>query len=390
MSGFKKAVRTQRPLRMAIYGPSNSGKTFTSLMIARELAGPDGMVALIDTERSSASIYAKDPKTGKGFEFDTQSLTDYAYTDYIALIEQAGEYDMLIIDSISHAWDGEGGILDIVDDVTASQKGKPDSFRAWASPKVKAAEAALWKAVLGFPGHVIVTMRAKTVYERSKDERGNTRIEKLGLGPIQRGGIEFEFDVIAEMDKQHYFEIVKARDPERKLDDLRIHEPGVEFAQTLKDWLDSGSTPAEDYGKRIGAICVRISEEMGESLADVKQKAWKWIRIHHETEDLSKIHAEDLAQIPEQLWETYGPGTPEEQRQVRMGEREEGQADCRAQLREVVDRNGGLDADYIWSEICNRSKGDEPTDKEVVYFTNHIDKHPDLWQKPKAAVAEER
>ena len=75
MSKFKKAVRTQRPLRMAIYGPSNSGKTYTSLAIATELAGPSGKIALIDTERSSASIYAKDAKTGNGFNFDAAPLT---------------------------------------------------------------------------------------------------------------------------------------------------------------------------------------------------------------------------------------------------------------------------------------------------------------------------
>ena len=51
MGECRKAVREQRPLRMAIYGPSNSGKTFTSLMIARELVGPDGTIALSDTER---------------------------------------------------------------------------------------------------------------------------------------------------------------------------------------------------------------------------------------------------------------------------------------------------------------------------------------------------
>lgn len=325
MSGFKKAVRTQRPLRMAIYGPSNSGKTFTALMVARELAGPDGKTALIDTERSSASIYAKDPETGKGFEFDTQSLTDYAHTDYIALIEQAKDYEVLIVDSISHAWDAKGGILDLVESVVSGQGGKKDSFRAWSDPRVRGAEDRLWGAVLGFPGHVIVTMRAKTAYERSTDSNGKAKIEKLGLEPRQRSGVEFEFDVIAEMDKEHWLEVDKARDPEGKLEGSRIHKPGVGFARILKSWLDTGSSPAEDYTERIMAACEKIAKLMGQSVADVKIQAWEWIQIQYSTENLDSIPNEDLAQIPGKLMDTFGPGGMEEQRQSRMAQREEEQ-----------------------------------------------------------------
>lgn len=322
MPGFKKATRTQRPLRMAIYGPSNSGKTFTALMIGRELAGPDGTIALIDTERSSASIYAKDPDTGKGFEFDTQSLNKYTHTDYIALIEEAKNHDVLIVDSISHAWDATGGILDLVESVGKGQTGKKDSFRAWSDPRVRVAEDRLWAAVLGFPGHVIVTMRAKTAYERSTNERGETKIVKLGLEPRQRKGIEFEFDVIGEMDKDHYLLVDKARDPEGKLEGKRIHKPGVEFAATLKSWLDTGSSPAEDYTERIMSACVEIARLMDKPVAEVKEQAWEWIQIQYSTEDLGSIPNEDLAQIPTKLMDTFGPGDMEEQRQSRMVDRE--------------------------------------------------------------------
>lgn len=388
MSEFKKAVRTQRPLRMAIYGPSNSGKTFTSLLIARELVGPDGTVALIDTERSSASIYAKDPKTGKGFEFDQAPLTAYTHTDYINLIEKAHDYDFLIVDSISHAWEGNGGILDLVEEVTNHQTGKnKDSFRAWASPRVKTAESRLWAAVLSFPGHIIVTMRAKTAYERSTGPDGRAKIEKLGLEPKQRSGIEFEFDVIAEMDKEHWLEIDKARDPEGKLEGQRIHKPGAEFVKILKAWLDSGSSAAEDYEKRIGLACEEIARLMDTPIETIKKRAWEWIKLQHDTDNLSSIRNEDLAQIPGKLMDNFGPGDLEEQRQSRMAEREDNDKPlepttdwCYDRLSLVVEENE-LDKEYIWSEICNRSKSDEPTLKELGYFVDHITKHPDLWQK---------
>lgn len=318
MSEFKKAVRTQRPLRMAIYGPSGSGKSYTGLFIARELVGPDGTIAVIDTERSSASVYAKDDETGQGFDFDTVSLANYTHTDYIKLITQAKDYDVLLIDSISHAWDAKDGILDLVETVVKGQSGKKDSFRAWSDPRVRTAEDSLWDAVLGFPGHVIVTLRARTTYERSVDERGNTKIVKLGLEPRQRKGMEFEFDVIAEMDKEHYLEVDKARDPEGKLEGKRIHKPGKEFARDLKAWLDSGSSPAEDYEKRILKACEEIAKATGDTLAHVRTKAWEWIKLQYETEDLSTIRNEDLDQIPDKLIRTFGPGNAEEQRQLRQ------------------------------------------------------------------------
>lgn len=322
MSGFKKATREQRPLRMALYGPSGSGKTFTSLMIARELVGPDGTIALIDTERSSASIYAKNLRTGKGYDFDTASLTDYSHSDYIALIEQASEHDALIIDSISPAWEGKGGILDLHSIVVAGQK-KKDSFAAWGDERIKKAERALWDTVLEFNGHVFVTMRAKTTYERSTDDRGKAKIEKLGLEPKQRSGIEFDFDVIAEMDKNHWLEIDKARDPEGELDGSRIHKPGIEFAQKLKQWLDSGSTPTQDYERRITVVCEEIAGLMHEEVASVKLKAWKWIQLQFDIntkEEMATISNEDLATIPEKLLANFGPGAEEDQRQMRQGE----------------------------------------------------------------------
>lgn len=387
MSKFKKAVRTQRDLRMAIYGPSNSGKTFTALMIARELVGPDGTIALIDTERSSASIYAKDGDTGNGFDFDAAPLAAYGHTDYIALIEQAKDYDLLIVDSLSHAWEGKGGILDIHSSVVEKQKGTKDSFGAWRSPKIRTAEESLWAAVLDFPGHIIVTMRAKTAYEISKDERGRAKIEKLGLKPNQRSGLEFEFDVIAEMDKEHWLEIDKARDPEGKLEGQRIHKPGVKFAKTLKTWLDSGSSPAEDYEARIGLTCEEIAKLMGEDINDIKQKAWDWIKLQYETRNLSDISNEELAKIPERLIDNFGPGNLEEQRQSRMADREEeAQTEDNPESREELfsDINASvdqydLDKKYVWAEMRRRAKGAQPTNEELGHQAKHIAEHPELW-----------
>lgn len=270
MGSFRKAVRRQRPLRMALYGPSGSGKTFTALTVARGLVGAEGKIAVIDTERSSATIY-------DSFGFDSAPLTHYAHTDYIALIEEAGKngYDALVIDSMSHAWEAEGGLLSLVEEVKRGQR-SDNGIQAWGSPRVKQAEKSLWAAVLDFPGHIIVTMRAKTAYEISKNEQtGKNTVEKLGLAPIQRGGVEYEFDIIGRMDADNTMQIEKARDPEGKLEGRVIAKPGAAFVAELSGWLNKGDTPTADYKKRMLLACEQVAKIMDRPLDDVKREAWQ-------------------------------------------------------------------------------------------------------------------
>ena len=103
---FKRATKTQIRLRLALSGASGSGKTMSSLAIASHLGQ---RIAVIDTERGSASRYAD------LFEFDVLELESFHPTKYISAIkaaESAG-YDVLIIDSLSHAWIGKDGELDL-------------------------------------------------------------------------------------------------------------------------------------------------------------------------------------------------------------------------------------------------------------------------------------
>jgi KaiC/GvpD/RAD55 family RecA-like ATPase len=102
---FKKAERTKAKLKLAITGPSGSGKTMSALRLAK---GIGGRIALIDTENESASLYSD------RFEFDTLALSPPYTTDkYLEALKAAmdAQYDVVIIDSISHQWAGEGGIL---------------------------------------------------------------------------------------------------------------------------------------------------------------------------------------------------------------------------------------------------------------------------------------
>jgi len=219
---FKKAVKQQKKLRMAITGTAGSGKTFTALSIADGLGGP---VALIDTEHGSASLYSD------LFDFDTVELTNFHpkhYAEAITAAVAAG-YKVLIIDSISHAWKGVGGVLEIKDNMSDQNR-----FTAWKEPdKI---QNQFIEAILSADIHIIATMRSKMAYAEQMEGTKKV-IKKLGLAPIQRDGVEYEFDVVMDMNEATGT-ISKTRCLELKND--VIEHPGKEFGERVLRWLDSG------------------------------------------------------------------------------------------------------------------------------------------------------
>lgn len=225
---FKKAVKQESRLRLAITGPSGSGKTFTALKVASALT--DQPIAVLDTEHGSASKYAD------LFEFDVMELDPPFHPDrYIGAIAeaQAAGYGVIIIDSLSHAWTGTGGLLDIVDDIAARLKSK-NSFAAWKEGTPihnKLIDSIIYSDI-----HVIATMRSKQDYQVDRDDDGKTKVTKLGLAPIQRDGFEYEFDVVLDMDFSHTGVITKTRCI--PLTDAVIKKPGDDLAITLREWLN--------------------------------------------------------------------------------------------------------------------------------------------------------
>lgn len=231
---FIKAERRQSRLRLALIGPSGSGKTYSGLIIAQGLGGK---IAMIDTETGSGSLYA--------------DLCDYAvaelkppfspekYIEAIHAAEKAG-YQVLIIDSLSHAWAGQGGLLEYVDKATQSLK---NNFAAWreASPK----HNALVDAMLQSSCHIIGTMRSKTAWEVQKDERsGKTKPVKVGLAPVQRDGLEYEFTSVLELSVDGH--VATSSKDRTGLFDNQYFVPGNETGQALKTWLEGGQEPPQN------------------------------------------------------------------------------------------------------------------------------------------------
>jgi len=229
---FRQATKQQSKLRMALIGPSGSGKTYTALAVAQCLGK---QIGLIDTERGSASKYAD------LFSFNVLELTEgFAPAIYVQAITEAEKagFDLLVIDSLSHAWAGKGGALEMVDNATKRMQ-SPNSFAAWR--EVTPHHNALVDAMLASNLHLIVTMRAKQEYIQTTDDRGKTIIKKVGLQPVQRDGLEYEFDVVADINLEHETIISKTRCPD--LTDRVFPKAGKELAEILAAWVGSGTKP---------------------------------------------------------------------------------------------------------------------------------------------------
>lgn len=242
MVTFKRALKNESKLRMAIAGPPGSGKTWTALLLASALAGEAG-VAVIDTERGSASKYSD------LYAFDVLELDSYHPTTYIEAIADAARagYGVVVIDSLSHAWNGPGGLLEIVENAKKRDHGG-NSFTAWkdATPLQNRLVDALTRA----PVHIIATMRTKTEYVLEKDERGRTVPRKVGMAPIQRDGMEYEFDIFAEMQHDNTMLVQKSRCS--RLAGATIPKPGADVAAILADWL-RGEVAASPTPAQAGA-----------------------------------------------------------------------------------------------------------------------------------------
>lgn len=247
MSLFKKAVKSEAKLRLAIAGPSGSGKTYSALAIATALGGP---IAYVDTEHGSASKYAD------LFDFDVAEMhAPYHPDKYVAAIREAAQagYKIIVLDSLSHAWNGEGGLLELVEDAAKRMK-TANTYAAWKD--VTPIQNRMIEAIVSSDIHIIGTMRSKQDYVQEKNDKGYTVIRKVGMAPVQRDGFEYEFDVFFDMDYDNNAIVSKSRCP--ALSGQVIAKPGAQVAKVLKEWLGS-ATAQEGPGRTNGALQIEAS-----------------------------------------------------------------------------------------------------------------------------------
>lgn len=226
---FTPATKEAAKARIALTGPSGAGKTYTALMLAHALGEK---VAVIDTERGSASKYVG----RNGWHFDTVQPNSYSP---LSLVETLGAaagagYDVVIIDSLSHYWMGTDGMLEQVD----RRSGNSKFTSGWKV--VGPEEKKMVDAMLSYPGHVIATLRTKTEYVLEEDDRGKKVPKRIGLKPVQREGIEHDFDLIGDMDLSNKMTVSKSR-VESVAPNSVFDHPGVELAQLIDEFLSVGA-----------------------------------------------------------------------------------------------------------------------------------------------------
>ena len=195
---IRKARRSATKLRLLLTGPSGSGKTYGSLLVAKGLGAKRPIV--IDTEQGSSDLY------DSLLPFDVIDLqppfTPEAYIEAIDAAEKAGA-DVIVIDSISHEWNGKGGCLELVDEL-ARAKFKGNSWSAWS--ELTPRHRAFIDRMLRSSAHVIATGRAKTETAQV-DEGGRKKVVKLGMKLESRDGAEYEFTTVLDIVHDGHFAV---------------------------------------------------------------------------------------------------------------------------------------------------------------------------------------
>lgn len=269
--GFQKAKREKAKARICLMGASGGGKTLSALYLAYGITGDWNKIAVLDSERRRALLYANRTDLGVGEFLHSDLEPPYTVERYVEGMREAeeivGEDGVLIVDSGSHAWKGTGGVLDAKENI-ANQRGKTD-FSAWNDAgKI---QNNFIDTIMDLKCHVIVTLRSKTEYVQEKDpETGKSSVRKVGLAPVQRDDFEYEFMLVMDIDKEtHEASIVKDN---TFLDAEGWH--GIinsELGVRLREWMNDGVEPETFTCEKCG--CKIKSAEGKNGLLSPKQVA---------------------------------------------------------------------------------------------------------------------
>ena len=226
---LRQAERRQAKIKMGLQAPSGAGKTYSALLLAYGLINDWSKIAVIDTENHSADLYAH-LGNYKVLALE-QPFSPERYIQAIEVCEKAG-MEAIIIDSISHEWEGVGGILDIHGAMMGN------SFTNWA--KVTPRHNAFVQKLLQSSSHIIATIRSKQDYVLS-EKNGKMVPEKIGLKGVTREGLDYEFTIVLELDLKHMATSTKDRTQ------LFMDKPSFiitpDTGKTIKAWCESGAAP---------------------------------------------------------------------------------------------------------------------------------------------------
>lgn len=257
---FQKASRKKAKIKLGLSAVSGGGKTYSALLIAFGLCGDWSKIGVIDTENRSAELYSD---LGEYNVLPLEApFSPERYIDAIKAGEKAG-FEVIIIDSITHEWDGKGGILNIADGMTGN------SFTNWA--KLTPRHQAFIDAILQSTSHVITTVRRKQDYEMTKDQNGKVQVQKAGLKEITREGFEYELTVNLELDQKH--NATASKDRTGLFANKPHFIPSVETGKLIRQWCESGV----EVVPPVNPVAEAIAEMYLAADLDALKSCWaKW------------------------------------------------------------------------------------------------------------------
>ena len=239
----RRAVKYDAKGRLALVGPAGGGKSYTGMTLATTLKG-EGRIYALDTEHGSLSKYAD------LFDFDVIELDSFTSDNFHAALEAAEadpQYTVFFCDSYSHFWSGKDGALEYVD---TTNKRSRDQFSGWKEWRPQ--ERRMIDAMIASRLHVVVTLRSKTEWVESTDDKGKKKRVKIGLKPVQTDGLEYEFDFVGYLDEGSTMTVEKSRCPDYDSSKSYRKPKRADF-EPFATWLKGSQRPIVAPAPRLVA-----------------------------------------------------------------------------------------------------------------------------------------
>lgn len=286
MSNLRKATRQKSKLRIGMSGPSGSGKTYSALLLAKGIATDMSKVAIIDTENGSADLYSQ---LG---DYNVLTLqAPYSPDRYIDAINECikSGAEVLIIDSVSHEWEGKGGLLES-NELIAKTKFKGNTWAAWSETTPK--HQRFLESIITAPVHVITTARSKTDMIQTEDKK----IKKVGMKEIQREGFEYELTLNFNIDRDGHHAMA-SKDRTGMFIDKDPFVITEEIGKQLKEWAEAGIEPilppdpaiAENKRKIMALLPMLGIETKGASRETIAGEILKRTQLELKDENVQEI-----------------------------------------------------------------------------------------------------
>lgn len=256
---IQKAQRKQAKLRIGLSGPSGSGKTYSALLVARGLASSWDKVVLIDTENGSGELYSD---LG---DYNVIGLkAPYSPERYIEAIKAAeqAEMEVIIIDSVTHEWDGEGGCLQL-NELLANSKYKGNTWSAWSETTPR--HQRFIEAITGSSCHVITTVRNKVETVMGEDKK----VKKVGTKEVQREGFEYELTANFNIDRETH-RVVASKDRTNLFDKRDPFLLDTKVGEELAAWNNGGAVNTDALKNAIWSQFKRLDIEMPPAKHEVR------------------------------------------------------------------------------------------------------------------------